>query len=70
MDTDLKNRLTKVIKREKQRGAYLYNNVQPKSIEELVSVCNEYHKRELSKLSVRGTIKMLAHKIANKFSNK
>ena len=70
MDIDLKNRLKKVVKLEKQRGCYSYNYINPRSVDEFMRVCREYHTRELNRLSVRDTIKILIHKIVNKFKNK
>lgn len=70
MDADLKKRIEEVIRRERRRSLEGYFYVQSKSVDEFMRVYREYHTRELNRLSVRGTIKILIRKIVNKFKNK
>lgn len=71
MDIDLKHRITEILKQERKRGVYTQRyNVEINSVKALMYVCHEYHTRELSRLSIKDTIKILIRKIVNKFKNK
>lgn len=71
MDTELKNRLKKAIEEERKKGYYLgRQDVKRTELNKFMLIYYDYHAHTVNELSIRGTIKILFHKIVNKFSNK